>query len=41
MTALPALEGSVQRQVIGEIVEGERWVLDSSYGAWPGGRSWA
>ena len=28
------VEGSVQRELMGEIVAGERWVLDSSYGAW-------
>lgn len=28
------VEGSLQRELIGEIVVGERWVLDSSYGAW-------
>ena len=37
LTWLPGwvpVEGSVQRVTIGEIVAGERWVLDSSYGAW-------
>ncbi|WP_411285123.1 adenylate kinase [Lapillicoccus sp.] len=28
------VEGEVQRELIGDIVAGERWVLDSSYGAW-------
>ena len=28
------VEDSVQRELIGEIVAGGRWVLDSSYGAW-------
>lgn len=37
LTWLPGwvpVEESIQREVIGEIVTGERWVLDSSYGAW-------
>ena len=37
LTWLPGwipVEGSVQREIMGEIVAGERWVLDSSYGAW-------
>ena len=37
LTWLPGwvpVEASVQREVIGEIVAGERWVLDSAYGAW-------
>ena len=37
LTWLPGwvpVEKSVQREVIGEIVAGERWVLDSSYGDW-------
>lgn len=37
LTWLPGwvpVEASVQREVIGEIVAEERWVLDSSYGAW-------
>jgi len=37
LTWLPGwvpVEGSVQREVIGEVVLGEQWVLDSSYGAW-------
>lgn len=37
LTWLPGwvpVEASVQREVIGEIVAGERWVLDSSYGIW-------
>ena len=39
LTWLPGwvpVEESVQREVIGEIVAGERWVLDSSYGDWLG-----
>jgi adenylate kinase family enzyme len=39
LTWLPGwvpVEESVQRDVIGEIVAGERWVLDSSYGDWLG-----
>ena len=28
------VDGDVQRELIGDIVAGERWVLDSSYGAW-------
>lgn len=37
LTWLPGwvpVEGAVQRELIGGIVAGERWVLDSSYGAW-------
>jgi adenylate kinase family enzyme len=37
LTWLPGwipVDKSVQREVIGEIVAGERWVLDSSYGDW-------
>lgn len=37
LTWLPGwvpVEDTVQRALIGEIVAGERWVLDSSYGAW-------
>jgi adenylate kinase family enzyme len=39
LTWLPGwvpVEASVQREVIGEVVAGERWVLDSSYGDWLG-----
>ena len=39
LTWLPGwvpVEESVQREVIGEIVAGGRWVLDSSYGDWLG-----
>lgn len=39
LTWLPGwvpVEASVQRDVIGDIVAGERWVLDSSYGDWLG-----
>ena len=39
LTWLPGwvpVDESVQREVIGEIVAGERWVLDSSYGDWLG-----
>jgi adenylate kinase family enzyme len=39
LTWLPGwvpVEASVQRELIGEIVAGERWVLDSSYGDWLG-----
>lgn len=28
------VEGQVQRELIGGIIAGERWLLDSSYGAW-------
>jgi len=28
------VDAAVQRQVIGEVVAGERWLLDSSYGDW-------
>ena len=37
LTWLPGwvpVDGGVQRELIGEIVALERWVLDSSYGAW-------
>lgn len=37
LTWLPGwvpVEAETQREVIGEVVAGERWVLDSSYGAW-------
>lgn len=37
LTWLPGwvpVEQSRQREVIGEVVAGERWVLDSSYAAW-------
>ena len=37
LTWLPGwvpVDGGVQRELIGEIVAGEQWVLDSSYGAW-------
>jgi adenylate kinase family enzyme len=37
LTWLPGwvpVDGDEQRRVIGEIVRGERWVLDSAYGAW-------
>jgi adenylate kinase family enzyme len=37
LTWLPGwvpVDGVEQRRVIGEIVRGERWVLDSAYGAW-------
>ena len=37
LTWLPGwvpVDESVQREVIGDIVAGERWVLDSSYGDW-------
>jgi adenylate kinase family enzyme len=37
LTWLPGwvpVEQSVQRELIGEIVAGERWLLDSSYGDW-------
>lgn len=37
LTWLPgwvSVDAAVQRELIGEIVAGERWVLDSSYGAW-------
>lgn len=37
LTWLPGwvpVEDSVQREVIGEVVAGERWLLDSAYGAW-------
>ena len=39
LTWLPGwvpVEASVQRERIGGVVEGERWVLDSSYGDWLG-----
>ncbi|CAM3536437.1 adenylate kinase [Nocardioides zeicaulis] len=37
LTWLPGwvpVEDSVQRELIGEVVAGERWLLDSAYGAW-------
>jgi adenylate kinase family enzyme len=37
LTWLPGwvpVETAVQRQMIGEVVEGERWLLDTAYGAW-------
>ncbi|GAA5114849.1 hypothetical protein GCM10023339_20900 [Alloalcanivorax gelatiniphagus] len=29
-----AVAAAVQREVIGEVVAGERWLLDSAYGDW-------
>lgn len=37
LTWLPgwvSVDGDEQRRLIGEVVAGERWVLDSAYGAW-------
>ena len=37
LTWLPGwvpVDTAVQRQMIGEVVEGERWLLDTAYGAW-------
>ncbi|NPC42749.1 hypothetical protein [Nocardioides sp. zg-1230] len=37
LTWLPGwvpVDGVVQRELIGEVVAGERWLLDSAYGAW-------
>jgi hypothetical protein len=37
LTWLPGwvpVDGSVQRELIGDVVAGERWLLDSAYGAW-------
>ncbi len=37
LTWLPGwvpVDAAVQRELIGGVVAGERWVLDSSYGAW-------
>jgi adenylate kinase family enzyme len=39
LTWLPGwvpVEASVQRELIGKVVAGERWVMDSSYGDWLG-----